>query len=665
MKEPGPDDPAEIGPYRLVARLATGSTGRVCLGRSPDGEHVAVRLVHESRADDAAFRRRFAREVAVAQRVRSPWTVPVLGGDTGARVPWVATGYVPGPTLRDAVAERFGPLPEASAWALCLGLARALAEIHGHDLVHGGLKPSGILLTPEGPKVTGFGIARGAAVTPSGSPRWLAPEQIVGERAGAPADVFALGAVVAYAVTGTGLPAADASAPWQSPDGGTGAGPVDGPLRGELRDLVTRCTAKDPARRPSPAEIAEEAARHGAAALAGGAWLPPALSAGLGRDAAAPPVPDVPGDPPTHPAGASRGQRRSVRGAAAVGALLLAALATWALLPGGGDSASEAAGDAPGKSEADAPDSDDAPWPGPAAETGLTPETGLTDVRGDADGAGGTGATEPDGATETAPPAGSGAPLSELLPPEVREAGTVTVYAPVDAGPFGHLDGSGGFAGLEPELLAAMGERLGVTFALEAADDRETALERLAGGEGPRMAIGGFSDTPDNRSESGTTVVDSFQDGYVLVMRDGEVARDLGGLCGGTVAGWEGDYYRGLVAAESTACGDPVRYWGIDDLPAMLDAVRDGEADAAFVLYTEIVGHFAEHEGSDGGLALSERLMLIGDYGMAVHRGDGELAQALRAALQSLIDDGTYARAMERWGIPDAAVDTARVNGEP
>jgi serine/threonine protein kinase len=202
-----PGDPRRIGGYRLLGRLGSGGMGRVYLGRSRGGRMVAVKLVHAELAHDPKFLRRFRREVEAARRVGGEWTAPVLDADTESATPWVATGYVPGPTLSETV-ERHGPLPESTVLALASGLARALQAIHACDLVHRDLKPSNVLVTIDGPRVIDFGIVRSAdSVTTRagaliGSPPFMSPEQARGAELTPASDVFSLGSVLAYAATG-------------------------------------------------------------------------------------------------------------------------------------------------------------------------------------------------------------------------------------------------------------------------------------------------------------------------------------------------------------------------------------------------------------------------------------------------------------------------------
>lgn len=283
-------EPAVMGPYRLLGRLGSGGMGRVYLGRSAGGRTVAVKVVHPHFAVDEEFRARFRREVDAARRVGGAWTAPVLDADPEASVPWVATGYAAGPSLAAAVTDG-GPLPLPSVRVLGAGLAEALSAVHGLGLVHRDVKPSNVLLTLDGPLLIDFGIARAMDGTASltstgvsvGSPGYMSPEQILGKGATGAADVFSLGAVLAYAATG------------QSPFPGDSSAallykvvheePELGRLEGELRELVAACLAKDPAVRPAPAEVAERLAPQGAARLVTAGWLPGPLVEQVSRGA--------------------------------------------------------------------------------------------------------------------------------------------------------------------------------------------------------------------------------------------------------------------------------------------------------------------------------------------------------------------------------------------
>ncbi|MEU4351688.1 serine/threonine-protein kinase [Streptomyces sp. NPDC023838] len=284
-------EPRTIGAYRLLGRLGAGGMGRVYLGRSAGGRTVAVKVVHPHFALDEQFRARFRHEVEAARRVGGAWTAPVLDADPEAAVPWVATGYVAGPSLTQAVAAH-GPLPEHAVRALGAGLAEALAAVHALGLVHRDVKPSNVLLTLDGPRLIDFGIARATDGTASltatgvsvGSPGYMSPEQILGKGVTGAADVFSLGAVLAYAATGEPPFAGDSSAALlykvvhEEPE-------LDARLGGELRAAVDACLAKTATARPAPAELARRLAPSGAAALVAAGWLPGALVEEVSRSA--------------------------------------------------------------------------------------------------------------------------------------------------------------------------------------------------------------------------------------------------------------------------------------------------------------------------------------------------------------------------------------------
>ncbi|MFI1255990.1 serine/threonine-protein kinase [Streptomyces netropsis] len=278
------EDPQVIGAYRLLGRLGAGGMGRVYLGRSAGGRTVAVKVVHPHFALDDQFRTRFRREVEAARRVGGAWTAPVLDSDPDAAVPWVATGYVAGPSLSQAVTET-GPLPERTVRVLGAGLAEALAAVHALGLVHRDVKPSNVLLALDGPRLIDFGIARATDGTASltatgvsiGSPGYMSPEQILGGEVTGAADVFSLGAVLAYAATGEPPFSGDNSASLLykvvHEPAELGAG-----LTRDLRALVSDCLAKSPAARPTPGDIVRRlASASGALPLVRPGWLPAPL----------------------------------------------------------------------------------------------------------------------------------------------------------------------------------------------------------------------------------------------------------------------------------------------------------------------------------------------------------------------------------------------------
>ncbi|MDT0316923.1 serine/threonine-protein kinase [Streptomyces millisiae] len=296
MQPLGPTDPQVIGEYRLVGRLGAGGMGKVYLARSSRGRTVAIKLVLPELAHEPQFRERFRNEVEAARRIGGQWTAPVLDADMAADTPWVATGYVAGPSLTEVVrGGQHGPLPERSVLALANGLARALRDIHAAGLIHRDVKPSNVLITIDGPRVIDFGIARAAEVTSSaltrtgavvGSPGFMSPEQCRGDRLTPASDVFCLGSVLAFAATGR--------SPFGGPESAVHvlmlrilqdekdlSGVGDG-----LRELVTGCLAPLPTDRPTVEQIiaaTDETVRWDDQTR--DPWLPAGLLAGLGRQA--------------------------------------------------------------------------------------------------------------------------------------------------------------------------------------------------------------------------------------------------------------------------------------------------------------------------------------------------------------------------------------------
>jgi predicted Ser/Thr protein kinase len=254
-----PQDPAVIGSFTIQGRLGRGAMGAVYLARSPGGRLVAVKVVRDELAGDAAFRARFAREIEAARKVGGAFTAAVVDADPDAEHPWLATEYLPGPTLQKAI-DRSGPLTPGGVQTLAAGLAEALMAIHAGGLIHRDLKPSNIVLTDNGPRVIDFGIARAleeASLTATGvvvgTPGYLSPEQITGTAIGPPSDVFALGAVLVFAATGHG-PFAHGN-PASLLHRVVHEQPHIPPLPGPLQDVVRRCLARDPAHRPTPQQL--------------------------------------------------------------------------------------------------------------------------------------------------------------------------------------------------------------------------------------------------------------------------------------------------------------------------------------------------------------------------------------------------------------------------
>ncbi|MFJ2024852.1 bifunctional serine/threonine-protein kinase/ABC transporter substrate-binding protein [Streptomyces sp. NPDC087897] len=384
------EDPRAVGPYRTLVRLGAGGMGVVYLARSAGGALAAVKVIRAEHAADPGFRARFRREAEAAARITGPWVVPVLGADTEAPEPWLATAYVPGPSLGEAVGAG-GPLPTATVRALGSRLADALASVHAAGLIHRDVKPGNVLLALDGPRLIDFGIARhegASALTATGAvigtPGYLAPEQASAGPLGPPCDVFSLGCVLVHAATGRG------------PFGeGGGAGALFRTVHEDpdltevppgLACLITACLAKDPAARPTAIQVRDAVAAGGRDARDGedpagphGAYpagtrdpresltrwgapdphdtplipwhMPAGLSASVAERAAAalalpdpdplPVTPAAPGPAGSAPGGPTRRRlstRRGLLTAGAAGAVVLAggSTATWLALRKGG-----------------------------------------------------------------------------------------------------------------------------------------------------------------------------------------------------------------------------------------------------------------------------------------------------------------------------------------
>jgi serine/threonine protein kinase len=258
--EPEAERPRYAGQYLLEAELGSGGMGVVHLARSASGLRLAVKVVHAEFAQDPEFRGRFRQEVAAARRVSGAFTAPVVDADPEAESPWMATLFIPGPTLAEHV-KRNGGLPPARLRRLMAGLAEALRDIHRAGVVHRDLKPSNVLLAEDGPKVIDFGISRpsdselrtetGKLI---GTPPFMAPEQFRRPReVGPAADVFALGSVIVHAATGSGP--FDSDSPYLVAYQVVHDEPDLTGVPKELSGLVARCLAKEPEDRPTPDEL--------------------------------------------------------------------------------------------------------------------------------------------------------------------------------------------------------------------------------------------------------------------------------------------------------------------------------------------------------------------------------------------------------------------------
>ncbi len=260
------DDPDRLGPYRVHARLGSGGMGQVYLGRSPAGRAVALKVLHEERARDPAFRARFWREVAAARQVSGAYTAAVLDAGAEEGRHWLATVFVAGPSLLDLVCTH-GPLPLAAAWRLAGGLVEALTAVHACGLVHRDLKPANVLLAADGPRVIDFGLSRVVdnqvptlSGLVSGTPGFMSPEQAKGDPVGPASDVFSLGSLLVFASAGSGP--FGMGSPVTIMDRIVHGRPDLAGVPEPLRELASACLARDQASRPALAELMEAIAPH-------------------------------------------------------------------------------------------------------------------------------------------------------------------------------------------------------------------------------------------------------------------------------------------------------------------------------------------------------------------------------------------------------------------
>ncbi|MGW8380911.1 serine/threonine-protein kinase [Streptomyces sp. ODS28] len=261
MNPLGAGDPLRLGPYRLIGVLGAGGMGKVYFGRDSKGSPAAIKVLRPEVAHDADMSRRFVREAQAARAVQSSGVARVLDAQTEGGRPWIATEFLAGPTLDDAI-ERYGPMENATVRCLGADVARTLCDVHAAGLVHRDLKPANIVLTSSGPRIIDFGIARpehGLTLTSTGqipvTPGYGAPEQVLGQRVGPAGDVFSLGSVLAFAASGQRAYAGGHIAAVQYEVVHGEANLENVPY--DLRTLIAPCLAKDPAYRPRTEQVAE------------------------------------------------------------------------------------------------------------------------------------------------------------------------------------------------------------------------------------------------------------------------------------------------------------------------------------------------------------------------------------------------------------------------
>ncbi|MFI7504341.1 serine/threonine-protein kinase [Streptomyces sp. NPDC049687] len=368
-------DPARIGAYTLLARLGAGGMGQVYLGRSPGGRLVALKVIRDEIVDHPEALARFRREVETVRAVRSAYTANLIDASLESAPYWLATEYVPGPTLSNAVAQR-GPLPVETCRGLLAALAEGLAAVHAYGVTHRDLKPQNVILGAQGPQLIDFGIARTAAQTvlteagfAPGTPGFSAPEVLLRNEVGPAGDVFALGATLAYAATGRppfghGEPAGVSYRAVHEAIDLAGVDPG-------LAALLEACVAKDPVARPGLGEViarcgvrtalVEDTFYGGLAGLGEAVPSPPtarppmpATPPGSVHDlpTVAPQVPHGYGYTPTQvvqptPAARPRGKSWLIAGAAGV-VVAVGAVAAVMFLPGGNDDTRKGADDTAG-----------------------------------------------------------------------------------------------------------------------------------------------------------------------------------------------------------------------------------------------------------------------------------------------------------------------------
>lgn len=256
-----PNDPENIGPYKLIARLGAGGMGVVFLG-TKGTDRAAIKVVRNSFLDDPSLKTRFVREIETLKKIDSPFVAKIVDSSMEEELSWHAVEFVNGPTLRELI-DSNGPLTEDLWWELAHQLGEGLAAVHRLGIVHRDIKPANIIMSDTGPKIIDFGISQDSDATSltmtgtvAGSPAWLSPEQLEGVAITAGSDLYSLGSVLVFAATG--------QSPWGSETSMsipaihqkilTDQINLEG-LTASQRELIKNLHAKDPSERQIPASL--------------------------------------------------------------------------------------------------------------------------------------------------------------------------------------------------------------------------------------------------------------------------------------------------------------------------------------------------------------------------------------------------------------------------